>query len=233
MEPRSSLFAEGAGVGVLHIRLAYEVTAGGPGLKGVLLALADRACDDCGLAWPGIKYLSDRAELGETKTREAIRVLTNKGLLTVHGFAKGGRGLSTEYIVLPGVTKLSTAPCGKCREMMKRHHTGVGFIGQEPIKPITGRPKSHHTGDDHPSEIHNPSRARARERRSETASPSARSARGSSEPHSAAEVARQALAQLGITLPATARPAEGRTEPEATPDPGSPRDANPGSVERD
>jgi len=198
-------------VGVAHIRLAYEATAGGPGLKGVLLALADRACDECGLAWPGIKYLSDRSELGETKTREAIRVLTAKGLLTVHGFAKGGRGLATEYIVLPGVAKLSTAPCGKCREMMKRHHTGVG----------------------HPSKNQDPSRARARERREETASPTARSARGASEPHNAAEVALRTLAQLGINLEPTQRPAEGRTEPEATPDPKRPRDANPGSVAKD
>ena len=220
-------------MGVAHIRLAYEATAGGPGLKGVLLALADRACDECGLAWPGIKYLSDRSELGETKTREAIRVLTAKGLLTVHGFAKGGRGLATEYIVLPGVAKLSTAPCGKCREMMKRHHTGVGFSGQESVKPITWRRKSHHTGVGHPSKNQDPSRARARERREETASPTARSARGASEPHNAADVALRTLAQLGINLEPTQRPAEGRTEPEATPDPKRPRDANPGSVAKD
>ena len=207
-------------MGVVHIRAAYELTAGGPGLKGVLLAFADRACDECGLAWPGIKYLAEHAELGETKTREAIRILTERGFLSVHGFAKGGRGLSTEYIVLPHVAKLSTAPCGKCREMMKRHHTGVGFTGPEPVKPITRRRKSHHTGVDHPSVEPYPSGDAAR-RNSETDSPSARSARGTSEPHRGGMPVsvQQALEGLGLRSPeppasegntASPRPSQGK-----------------------
>lgn len=125
-------------VGVQHIRHAYSLQAGGPGAKAVLLCLADRACDTCGLAWPGLLYVSERTEIPEKRARVHVHALVEAGLLLVHAYSKGGRGVSTEYIVLPGFTKLSTAPCEKCAQLKKTPPTRGGFIGRPGAKPSPG-----------------------------------------------------------------------------------------------
>jgi len=120
-------------VGVFHIRAAYGVAAGGPGPKAVLVCMADRACDVCGMAWPGVAYLADRTEIPERRVSIHLRALLDSGLLTVHGYSKGGRGRSTEYIVLPQVAKLSTAPCEKCAQLGKTLSPRAGFTGGNPV----------------------------------------------------------------------------------------------------
>lgn len=129
-------------MGVVHIRAAYAITVGSPGAKAVLLCFADRACDECGLAWPGMAYLSERTEIGVNRTREHVKQLVSGGFLAVHAYAKGGRGVSTEYVVLPHVAKLSTAPCGKCRGMKKSPPPGVGFSTGGKSIPSRSEPKT-------------------------------------------------------------------------------------------
>jgi hypothetical protein len=106
-------------VGFFHVQAAYAVTAGSPGAKAVLVCIADRACDTCGMAWPGRQYLADRTELDPRRISVHLATLVRSGLLEVHGYGSGGRGVSTEYVVLPKVAKLSTAPCPKCAKLSK------------------------------------------------------------------------------------------------------------------
>ena len=144
-------------MGVVHIRAAYATTAGSPGAKAVLLCLADRACDECGLAWPGIAYICERTEIGTTRGRALIAQLVESGLLRIHAYPKGGRGVTTEYVVLPAVTKLSTAPCAGCQSRKKTHRPGDGFTGPLGTIPTGKKRKTHRTGVDHPLEIQDPS----------------------------------------------------------------------------
>ena len=127
-------------VGVFHIRAAYETTAGGPGLKAVLACMADRACDVCGLAWPGIPYLAERTEIPERRVSAHLAALKASGLIAVHGYSTGGRGRTTEYIVLPQVSKLSTAPCEKCGQRRKTLSPRAVFTAPNPVVSGGGNP---------------------------------------------------------------------------------------------
>ena len=100
--------------------VAARVVAGSPSAKAVLNAMARRACDACGLTWAGVGAIASDTELGKTTIRDNLSRLTRDGLLVVARFPQGGRGLSTEYIVLPGLMKLSPAPCGRCASEMKK-----------------------------------------------------------------------------------------------------------------
>lgn len=103
-----------------HLHAALETTVGSPGAKSTLLLLADRACGECGLAWPGVETLMRWSEMGESSVRRALELLRERGLVAVHRFPKGGRGLSTEYVVLPHLPGLSTAPCAECGKKLKK-----------------------------------------------------------------------------------------------------------------
>lgn len=106
-------------MGFQSVQAAYGVTVGKPGTKAVLLSLAWHACDSCGIAWPGHKAIAADTEIGRSRISEALAELVAAGWLAVYRFPNGGRGLSTEYIVLQSVRKLSTAPCAECRKRMK------------------------------------------------------------------------------------------------------------------
>jgi len=80
----------------------------------VLHALAWHACEICGLAWPSVPTLAKRANLGATTVRDALERLRKADLIRVHAYPQGGRARSTQYVVLPGLPGLSTAPCAKC-----------------------------------------------------------------------------------------------------------------------
>lgn len=106
-----------------------------PGPKSVLVHLAQPACVVCGLAWPGVGWLEKKTGLGHTAVRAALEWLVRAGHVTIHAYPHGGRGRSTEYVVLPGLTELSTVPCGECRKRMKtgRHAAGID-------RPVTEKP---------------------------------------------------------------------------------------------
>ena len=153
-------------MGFKTAEVAYPLTVGSPGDKSVLAALAFHACDDCGLTWAGVNLLSADTEMGKTRLREALANLVAAGHLRIYRFPHGGRGLSTEYVVLPQHPRLSTAPCGKCVIKMKKPPQGGGFAkksGENPPHggafPVSGNakatgsgPESHRTGGDHQSE---------------------------------------------------------------------------------
>ncbi len=89
--------------------------------KFVLVAMADHACDICGLTWPGIRRLMRETGLYERTIQTALSALTAAGLLSIRSYPHGGRGRTTEYLVLPGkVVGLSTAPCAKCVFNLKK-----------------------------------------------------------------------------------------------------------------
>jgi hypothetical protein len=94
--------------------------------KFVLVALADHACEFCGLTWPGISSLQRDTGLGERTIQEALKALAAAGHIRIRDYPHGGRGRATEYIVLPTTPGLSKAPfatatpwppapCDKCK----------------------------------------------------------------------------------------------------------------------
>lgn len=106
-------------MGFQRLAGAYSVTTGASHAKAVLLLLAWHACDSCGLAWPGRKSIAERTEVGDRSVTAALALLVRDAHLTIFRFPYGGRGLSTEYVVLPSIGELSTAPCGECAKRMK------------------------------------------------------------------------------------------------------------------
>lgn len=126
----------------------------------VLHALADHACECCGLAWPSVPTLAAKCNLGATTVREALDRLERAGLLRVHAYPQGGRGRSTQYVVLPELAELSTAPCGKCAGNLRNPPPRVGFDKSVTDKPtaargVSAKPtapavKTHRRGDPQP-----------------------------------------------------------------------------------
>lgn len=103
-----------------HYAEALELTIGSPGAKSVLLVLADRACGTCGLCWPGVNKIAEWTEMGPTSIRKALDTLRERGLIIASGYETGGRGRTTEYVVLPHLPGLSTAPCVECVKRRKK-----------------------------------------------------------------------------------------------------------------
>jgi len=92
--------------------------------KAVLWQLADCACSRCGLAWPGVPWISRYAGTSERGTRTALHWLVENGFLAVHWQATGGRGRSTEFIVTLAGVELDPAPCPRCLTNLKPHPNG-------------------------------------------------------------------------------------------------------------
>jgi len=103
--------------------LAPNAHPGGPPTRALLFVLSDCACEICGLAWPGMKLLETLTLLGHTRLRQSVRELVNSGLVVIHAYPTGGRGRTTEYIVLPHMENLAQAPCVECRKRMGRPST--------------------------------------------------------------------------------------------------------------
>lgn len=151
-------------MGFRHLQAAYTLTLGSPGRKSLLCVLAYRACDTCGIAWPGVKWLMASTEMSERSVQTCLRELTGAGLLQVHRYSRGGRGVSTEYVVLPQVAKLSTAPCGECADRMKNPAMRAGLSESTPqdVRGLDAKPRksSSETPQNvgyHQSEKHNQS----------------------------------------------------------------------------
>jgi hypothetical protein len=86
-----------------------------PSPKNVLNILAFHACDLCGRAWPGVPTIALETGLSPRAVQDALKELRDRPeLVTVYRYPKGGRGVSTEYLVMPAVAKLSTADCSRC-----------------------------------------------------------------------------------------------------------------------
>jgi len=122
-------------MGFKAVEAAYPVTVGSPGGKAVLMALAWHACDSCGLTWVGVEALARDTEMGATTIRKALASLAGLDLARVARFPKGGRGLTTEYVILPQRTDLAPAPCERCVSVMKKPPRAGAFRVIPPGNP--------------------------------------------------------------------------------------------------
>jgi hypothetical protein len=81
--------------------------------KHVLQVLAFRACGTCGHARPGVAQIALDTGLGERSVRDALVELRQRPeLLKVYRYPKGGRAVTTEYIVMPELAKVIPTDCG-------------------------------------------------------------------------------------------------------------------------
>jgi hypothetical protein len=132
--------------------------------KHVLQCLAFRACGLCGHARPGVAQLALDTGLGERSIRDALVELRGRpDLLTVYRYPKGGRSVTTEYLVMPGLAKVIPTECpdwDKHDNTLRRVHglTKAGRLNPAPEGSKTLRTTAHH-----PSVHTHPSRAHVRE----------------------------------------------------------------------
>lgn len=109
------------------IQDSLAVQVGAPGRRFVLVLLAWRSCDSCGLAWPGVRWICDNSEMGERSVQAALADLAKAGFIEPRSYATGGRGRSTEYVVLPSRAGLSTAPCQECASRRRNPANPAGY----------------------------------------------------------------------------------------------------------
>lgn len=134
-------------MGFRHSSEAYKSPTGSPGRQAVLVALAFRACDSCGLCWPGMAWLEISTQMSDRSIQRALTELQAAGLLEIRRYGRGGRGVATEYVVLPQAPKFSTAPCGDCAERMRNPVSASGYSARggetpSPRRGINGAPPS-------------------------------------------------------------------------------------------
>ena len=103
-----------------------------PSPKNVLNILAFHACDLCGRAWPGVPTIALETGLSPRAVQDALKELRDRPeLVTVYRYPKGGRGVSTEYLVMPAVAKLSTADCSRCGNRTDTMHVAHPLTSAE------------------------------------------------------------------------------------------------------
>lgn len=107
------------------------------GEKLLLLILVHHACEFCGLAWPGARRLIETSGLGERTVQRSLKGLVDRGLIVIHAYPSGGRHRATEYVVMPSLGELSTAPCGKCAANQRKGAAGAGYD-----KGVTEKPRT-------------------------------------------------------------------------------------------
>jgi hypothetical protein len=96
--------------------------------KSLLWCVSYHCCRYCGLIWLGIPRMVLECCMNEHRIRAAIAELEQRGLLQARFFLKGGRGKTTEYVVLPGHLALQAPRCNKCVENQSKTPTpGSGF----------------------------------------------------------------------------------------------------------
>lgn len=129
----------GALVGFAQTKAAQDQTTLKPGVplrsptKFVLVSLAIHACQDCGLARPGVALLMMETQLSERAVRQALKLIRGHtdehgehDWVKIHAYPHGGSGVTTEYVVFPRLAKLSTDECGRCASVAKRVHVAQG-----------------------------------------------------------------------------------------------------------
>lgn len=122
--------------------LAVRMEGLPPAAKSVLVHVAQPACKYCGLSWPGVWWLEQKTGLKRTAVKEALDWLIREGHLRVHAYPKGGRGRTTEYVVLPQVIELPTPRCAECIENQKTGRLATGIDTAGTGKGVATRPVS-------------------------------------------------------------------------------------------
>ena len=144
-------------MGFAQSRAALRVQLS-PGPKNVLNVLAFYACEQCGHARPGVALLMLSTGLGERAVRLALDGLRSRpDLLRVYRYPKGGRGVTTEYVVMPELAKLSTDDCPFLAKHTKTLHQMQGIAGAAGGNPALGGGKTLNLPLHHPSVQHHPS----------------------------------------------------------------------------
>lgn len=122
-----------------HVQAALLLEKVPPTPKTVLVHIAYPACELCGLSWAGVPWLERKTGLGRTAVKGGIDWLVKHGHVVPFGYLQGGRGRTTEYIVLPQLfTELSTPKCGKCagNQERGRHATGIARQKGVATRPV-------------------------------------------------------------------------------------------------
>jgi hypothetical protein len=105
-------------------------------VKHVLQCLAFRACGTCGHARPSVPLLALDTGMSERAVRDALVELRQRpDLLAVWAYSKGGRGRTTEFIVMPALAKLSTMDCGDWGKHSNTLRHAQGLAVKELSKP--------------------------------------------------------------------------------------------------
>lgn len=129
-----------------------------PGPKNVLNVLAFYACEQCGHARPGVALLMLNTGLGKRGVQLGLEALRSRpDLLRVYRYPKGGRGVTTEYVVMPEVAKLSTENCTFLEKHSKTVHSVHGLTIPGPVKGALRGVKRVNQDAYHPSVQHHPS----------------------------------------------------------------------------
>lgn len=135
--------------------LRVQLTAGP---KNVLNVLAFYACEQCGHARPGVALLVLNTGLEDRGVRRALEALRARpDLLRLYRYPKGGRGVTTEYIVMPEVAKLSTEDCPFLLKHTKTLSPAQGIGPGGWPKPCAEGGQNPALGAYHPSVQHHPS----------------------------------------------------------------------------
>ena len=117
--------------------------------KHVLQVLAFRACEICGRAWPGVPSLAADTGLGQRAVRSALEVLRRRPeLVTVFRYPRGGRGVSTEYVVMPSLARVSPDECGRCSNRTDTLHQQQGIERRGRGNPARSDTKTLHGAQD-------------------------------------------------------------------------------------
>jgi len=123
-----------------HQDLAAQLEGIPAAAKSVLMHLAYPACKHCGLTWAGVGWIERKSGLGRTAIKDALQWLVREGHLQIHAYPHGGRGRSTEYVVLPRLIELSTPRCGECRLKQERGRQPAGIDDYGTAKEAASRP---------------------------------------------------------------------------------------------
>ena len=118
-------------MGVRQSEAAYAAPVAGVTTQAVLSCMAWHACNNCGLAWAGAKALVAETKASRSSVGECLAALRDAGYLEVFRYPNGGRGLTTEYIVMPQLDR-APAPCPSCRGKMKNPPAGGTFMEKVP-----------------------------------------------------------------------------------------------------
>lgn len=82
--------------------------------KSVLTWAAWHACRGCGIAFAGVPTLVMETGASERAVRRALEDLRQRGLIVTQGYATGGRGRATEYLVAPDILPCPRGRCKTC-----------------------------------------------------------------------------------------------------------------------
>lgn len=124
----------------MSIRIMAEVwqRALSQGETLVLLALADRAADDTGLAWPGVAEVARRARVSERQARRILRQLRKRGGLELvkRGGTSGRPGDTTVYrLRLDRLPLLPRLP--RKTKLAIQEQATLALEGVSPVTPLS------------------------------------------------------------------------------------------------